>query len=61
MLFYNISQQLQNRVGWQDDRHGSSPILYDTAPLFVYTSGLQSFLYNPPPPGTFFENRPLHS
>ena len=24
-------------VGWLDDRHGLSPILYDTAPLFVFT------------------------
>jgi len=24
-------------VGWPDDRHGLSPILYDTAPVFIYT------------------------
>jgi len=29
-----------NGVGWLDDRHGHSPILYDTAPLFVYTDQL---------------------
>ena len=29
-----------NGVGWLDDRHGLSPILYDTAPLFVYTDQL---------------------
>jgi len=27
-----------NRVGWLDDRHGPSPILYDTAPLLVYST-----------------------
>ena len=27
-------------VGWLDDRHDLSPILYDTAPLFVYTDQL---------------------
>ena len=37
MLFFNTSQQLKNRVGWLDDRRSPSPILYDTAPLFVYT------------------------
>ena len=37
MLFYNTSQKLKNRVGWLDDRSGPPPILYDTAPLFVYT------------------------
>jgi len=34
MLFFNTSQK---QDGWLDDRHGPSPILYDTAPLFVYT------------------------
>jgi len=29
-----------NGVGWPDDRHGLSPILCDTAPLFVYTDQL---------------------
>jgi len=27
-------------TGWLVDRHGLSPILYDTAPLFVYTDQL---------------------
>ena len=27
-------------VGWLDDRHGPSPILYDTVPLFVYIDQL---------------------
>jgi len=31
---------VMNRVGWLDDRHGPSPILYDTLPLFVYTDQL---------------------
>jgi len=29
-----------NGVGWPDDRHGLSPILYDTAPVFIYTDQL---------------------
>jgi len=29
-----------NGVGWPDDRHGLSPILYDTAPIFIYTDQL---------------------
>ena len=40
-MFFNTSQKLKNRVGWLDERHGLSPILYDTAPLFVCTRGRQ--------------------
>ena len=36
-FFSTLLKQLKNRVGWLDDRHGPSQILYDTAPLFVYT------------------------
>jgi len=36
----NTSQKMINGVGWLDDRCGLSPILYDTAPLFVYTDQL---------------------
>jgi len=42
-LFLNTYQKMINGVGWPDDRHGVSPILYDaydTAPLFVYTDQL---------------------
>jgi len=38
-----VSQHLSKsdkRVGGQDDRHGLSPILYDTAPIFIYTDQL---------------------
>ena len=38
-----VSQHLSKNdkwVGWRDDRHGLSPILYDIAPLFVYTDQL---------------------
>jgi len=38
-----VSQHLSksdNGVGWPDDCHGLSPILYDTAPLFIYTDQL---------------------
>ena len=35
LLFLNTCQKMINGVGWLDDRHGLSPILYDTAPLFV--------------------------
>ena len=40
VLFFNTAQKLKNRVSWLDDRHGPSPILYDIAPLFVYTDQL---------------------
>jgi len=40
LLFLNIRQKVINGFGWLDDRHGLSPILYDTAPLFVYTDQL---------------------
>jgi len=40
LLFLNTCQKVINGVGWLDDRHGLSPILYDTAPLFVYTDQL---------------------
>ena len=40
LLFLNTYQKMINGVGWLDDRHGLSPILYDTAPLFVYTNQL---------------------
>ena len=37
LLFLNTCQKIINiEVGWLDDRHGLSPNLYDTAPLFVY-------------------------
>ena len=34
LLFLNTYQKMTNGVGILDDRHGLSPILYDTAPLF---------------------------
>ena len=40
LLFLNTCQKVINGVGWPDDRHGLSPILYDTAPVFVYTDQL---------------------
>ena len=40
LLFLNTCQKVINGIGWPDDRHGLSPILYDTAPLFVYTDQL---------------------
>ena len=40
LLFLNTYQKMINGVVWLDDRHGLSPILYDTAPLFVYTDQL---------------------
>jgi len=40
LLFLNTCQKMTSRVGWPDDRHGLSPILYDTAPLFIYTDQL---------------------
>ena len=33
LLFLNTCQKVINGVGWPDDRHGLSPILYDTAPV----------------------------
>ena len=39
-MFLNTCQKMINGVGWLDDRHGLSPILYDTEPLFVYTDQL---------------------
>jgi len=33
-------QKVINGVGWPDDRNGLSPILYDTAPVFIYTNQL---------------------
>ena len=39
-MFLKTCQKMINGVGWLDDRHGLSPILYDTAPLFVYTDQL---------------------
>ena len=38
LLFLNIYQKMINGVGWLDDRHGLSPILYDTAPLCLHWS-----------------------
>ena len=35
-----------NGVGWLDDRHGLSPILYDTAPLFVYTDNYCAIVFS---------------
>jgi len=40
LLFLDTCQKVTNGVGWPDDRHGLSPILYDTTPLFVYTDQL---------------------
>ena len=40
LLFLNTYQKMINGVGWLDDLHGLSPILYDAAPLFVYTDQL---------------------
>jgi len=40
LLFLNTCQKMINGVSRLDDRHGLSPILYDTAPLFVYTDQL---------------------
>ena len=40
LLFLNTCQNVKNGVGWTDDRHGLSPILYDTAPVFIYTDQL---------------------
>ena len=40
LLFLNTCQKVTNGVGWPDDRHGLSPILYDTAPVFIYTDQL---------------------
>jgi len=37
LLFLDTCQKVINGVGWPDDRHGLSPILYDTAPVFIYT------------------------
>ena len=38
LLFLNTYQKMINGVGWLDDRHGLSPILYDTAPLCLHWS-----------------------
>jgi len=40
LLLLNTYQKMINEFGWLDDRHGLSPILYDTAPLFVYIDQL---------------------
>ena len=40
LLFLNTCQKVINGVGWLDERHGLSPILYDTAPVFVYADQL---------------------
>ena len=40
LLFLNTCQKVINGVGWPDDCHGLSPILYDTAPAFIYTDQL---------------------
>ena len=40
LLFLNTCQKVINGVGWPDDRHSLSPILYDTAPVFVCTDQL---------------------
>jgi len=40
LLWTPVYQKVVNRVGWLSDRHGPSLILYDTAPLFVYTDQL---------------------
>ena len=40
LLFHNTCQKVMNGDGWPDDHHGLSPILYDTAPVFVYTEQL---------------------
>ena len=40
LLFLNTCQKVINGVGWLDERHGLSPILYNTAPIFVYTDQL---------------------
>jgi len=39
-MFFNTFQKVINGVGWLGDRHGPSPILYYTVPLFVYTDQL---------------------
>jgi len=36
-----LIQKVINGVGWRDDRQGLPPILYDTAPVFVYTRGVK--------------------
>ena len=40
LLFLNTCQKVINGVGWPGDHHGLSPILYDTAPVFIYTDQL---------------------
>jgi len=40
LLFFNTFQKVINGIGWLYDRHGPSPILYDTVPLFVYIDQL---------------------
>ena len=40
LVFLNACQKVINGVGRPDDRHGLSPILYDTAPVFIYTDQL---------------------
>jgi len=38
-----------NRVGWLDDRHGSSPILFDTEPPFAYIDQLCAIVFSSTP------------
>jgi len=39
-VVFQYFSKSDKRVGSLDDRHGLSPIVYDTAPLFPYTDQL---------------------
>jgi len=42
--FQHVSKR-DKRVGWLNDRHGCSPILYDTVTIFVWVILPRAFIY----------------